>query len=58
MEYKGSGSIATVCDLGFFLKRQPPIMGLDGIVTDNDVELILRKNRRGISGSTYEFGWG
>ncbi len=55
MEYKGSGSILTVCDLGFFLKREAPIQGKDGFVFDNDVQLILRKNRRGISGKTFEF---
>ena len=38
MEYKGSGGIAMVADLGFFL-----------INTENEFVLQLRKNRRGVS---------
>jgi replicative DNA helicase len=40
-EYKGSGSIATVCDLGFFIERDPE--------DKQKMILALRKNRRGIS---------
>jgi len=51
MEYKGSGSIATVCDLGFFIKRSEVSIGLD-----NQAILILRKNRRGTYGEfTFNF---
>lgn len=46
LEYKGSGSIATVCDLGFFLTRDFEL----GVIT-----LILRKNRRGASGISWQF---
>ncbi len=41
LEYKGSGSIATVCDLGFIILRDYQL----GVT-----ELLLRKNRRGASG--------
>lgn len=46
VEYKGSGSIGTVCDLGFFIED-----------TDlpNSYILRLRKNRRGVSGQFFEF---
>ena len=46
LEYKGSGSIATVCDLGFFLTRDFDL----GTLT-----LMLRKNRRGASGLSWQF---
>lgn len=46
LEYKGSGSIATVCDLGFFLQRD---FDLDVLT------LMLRKNRRGASGLSWQF---
>lgn len=49
IEYKGSGSIATVCDLGFFIERAE-ITG-----DKNYVNLVLKKNRRGISGMVFEF---
>lgn len=55
LEYKGSGSIATVCDLGFFITRENPIEGMNGYVFDNEVKLTLRKNRRGISGAEFKF---
>lgn len=46
VEYKGSGSIGTVCDLGFFIE-------------DSDIpehfNLRLRKNRRGVSGQEFRF---
>ena len=49
LEYKGSGSIATVCDLGFFLERE---FDLDKLI------LSLRKNRRGVSKMRWEFRFG
>jgi replicative DNA helicase len=59
LEYKGSGNIATVCDLGFIMTRG----------SDNEFKLRLQKNRRGGSGRDitlmfkqpggwiYETGW-
>lgn len=49
-EYKGSGAIATVCDLGFFLRR-PEVITKD--VSENQIDLDLKKNRRGLSGKTF-----
>ena len=46
VEYKGSGSIGTVCDLGFFIEKSE---------IDNAARVRLRKNRRGVSGSTFNF---
>jgi replicative DNA helicase len=46
VEYKGSGSIGTVADLGFFIE--------DGNEYA-DFVLRLRKNRRGISGQEFNF---
>ncbi len=46
VEYKGSGSIGTVCDLGFFIE--------DG-ESPQEFILRLRKNRRGISGNDFRF---
>lgn len=48
LEYKGSGSIATVCDLGFFITRTTD--EFEDVLT-----LILKKNRRGSSGLKLEF---
>jgi replicative DNA helicase len=45
LEYKGSGSIATVCDLGFFLERDFEM---------KIMKLSLRKNRRGMSGQAIQ----
>lgn len=39
LEYKGSGSIAQICDLGFRMNQKD----------FNQIELILGKNRRGVS---------
>jgi replicative DNA helicase len=47
LEYKGSGSIATVCDLGFFIERGNSEWDPNN---DNPLKLSLRKNRRGGSG--------
>lgn len=55
VEYKGSGSIATVCDLGFFMERLN--QGSDmkwSAQSEFQTTLTLRKNRRGISGYTYK----
>jgi replicative DNA helicase len=46
VEYKGSGSIGTVCDLGFFIEKT---------TLDNTARLRLRKNRRGVSGADFNF---
>jgi replicative DNA helicase len=45
LEYKGSGNIATVADLGFIIERQETIA----------FKLMLQKNRRGQSGSFINF---
>lgn len=47
IEYKGSGSIATAADLGFFIEP--------GRAGESSLSLRLRKNRRGISGISYSF---
>lgn len=47
VEYKGSGTIGTVCDLGFFIEQ--------GTMGDNSFTLRLRKNRRGTSGIAFNF---
>lgn len=46
VEYKGSGSIGTVCDLGFFIEKTE---------MEGSARLRLRKNRRGISGESFSF---
>jgi len=48
VEYKGSGGIATVADLGFFLKRG------EGDTNEVPIQLNLRKNRRGFSGLSFD----
>jgi replicative DNA helicase len=50
LEYKGSGGIAMVADLGFFIVRPK-----DDEEDKNKLILSLRKNRRGISGINFEF---
>lgn len=45
LEYKGSGSIAMVCDLGFIITRK----SFNQITDLQSVQLKLRKNRRGPS---------
>jgi replicative DNA helicase len=47
VEYKGSGSIGTVCDLGFFIEESPTV---------GTMVIRLRKNRRGVAGQTFNFG--
>lgn len=49
VEYKGSGSIAMVCDLGFFIERQT---GQEQ--SSSQFQLNLRKNRRGSSGYAFQ----
>ena len=49
LEYKGSGSIATVADLGFFVIRG------DHQLEPEKLYVILKKNRRGISGLKFDF---
>jgi replicative DNA helicase len=46
VEYKGSGSIGTVCDLGFFIEE---------VETAGMMKIRLRKNRRGVSGADFDF---
>jgi replicative DNA helicase len=50
VEYRGSGSIATVCDLGFFIEPDP-----EAEFNHEAFILRLRKNRRGISGLEFKF---
>lgn len=51
VEYKGSGSIATVADLGFFIQRG------DYELNPDQLNLFLRKNRRGISGLEFNLAF-
>lgn len=51
VEFKGSGNIATVADLGLFIERSE----YEPETTRQDVKLILKKNRRGISGIEFNF---
>ena len=51
MEYKGSGGIITVCDLGFFMTREK----IEENQSTNMFKIELKKNRRGLSGTSYEF---
>jgi len=44
IEYRGSGAIAHVADLGFIVERTDP----EG--STNEIKLNLKKNRRGVSG--------
>jgi len=50
LEYKGSGSIAMVADLGFFLVRM-----VDKSSLNAQIKLILKKNRRGDSFAQFMF---
>lgn len=55
VEYKGSGAIAQVADLGFFLERENPVLDSNGRpIGEQKVRLNLRKNRRGISGTYFD----
>jgi replicative DNA helicase len=51
LEYKGSGSIATVADLGFFIDRE----NTEWVPNqDTLLKLELRKNRRGGTGMVFD----
>lgn len=52
LEFKGSGSIATVCDLGIVMSR-----GETWSSGSNELLLCVRKNRRGVSGDTLSVGF-
>ncbi len=52
LEYKGSGSIATVCDLGFVIGKKDTDFN-ENTRSLESVTLTLRKNRRGISGGEF-----
>ncbi len=55
VEYKGSGAIAQIADLGFFVERAQPILDINNQPIGNQpVRINLRKNRRGISGLSWE----
>jgi len=54
VEYKGSGSIGTVCDLGFFIETMKKT-GDFMFDSNAPTTLRLRKNRRGIAGTGYNF---
>lgn len=58
LEYKGSGSIATVADLGFFLSKGDADLQLSPNV--EDYILMLAKNRRGASkiATKLQVAWG
>lgn len=49
VEYRGSGGIGIACDLGFFIESAPTEF------TDVSFSLKLRKNRRGLSGASFDF---
>jgi replicative DNA helicase len=49
LEYKGSGGIAQVADLGMFIIRNQD--------TPDKLTLQVKKNRRGISGVNFDFGF-
>lgn len=54
VEYRGSGSIATVCDLGLFVEQsQSP----KASTVMNSFAIKIRKNRRGISGMAFDFSF-
>lgn len=57
LEYKGSGAIAMVCDLGFFLERNNPTCDDQDYQANNGTILTLKKNRRGISGNVINLGY-
>ena len=52
LEFKGSGSIATVCDIGLVITR-----GTEWSGGGNELFISLRKNRRGISGKSVSCGF-
>lgn len=50
LEYKGSGSVAMVADIGLFILRGDADLG-----SQNDLTLVLKKNRRGVSGLSFSY---
>lgn len=56
VEFRGSGTIATVCDLGFFIERNEQIQ-TNGNQTQNIFTIKLKKNRRGVSGMFWDFAF-
>lgn len=56
VEFRGSGTIATVCDLAFFIERNETIQ-TNGNQTQNIFTLKLKKNRRGVSGMFWDFAF-
>ena len=52
LEYKGSGSIATVADIGFYVTRNE--LAIEG-ENKNMFFISIRKNRRGTSGISFPF---
>lgn len=55
IEYKGSGAIATICDLGFFIERNRSVNVNDAYRKDKqEIVLTLMKNRRGVSGVQFK----
>lgn len=54
LEYKGAGTIAQVCDLGFWLWRER-IEDYTQPREGDKLKLTLRKNRRGFSGGSFYF---
>jgi replicative DNA helicase len=57
LEYKGSGSIAMVADLGFFLERPAGCEDSTDYEQSSGTELTIKKNRRGLSGYQINFGY-
>lgn len=53
LEYKGSGSIATVCDIGLFIERAEYFEGANW----QGLTMTIKKNRRGMSGNTYNLSF-
>jgi len=50
-EFRGSGSIAHVADIAFFLEREDYVEGSEF----QPINITLKKNRRGLSGSQFTF---
>lgn len=53
IEYKGSGGIAMVADLGIILERPQN----ENYTQSDGIELTIKKNRRGLSGVTFRLGY-
>ena len=57
IEYKGSGGIAMVADLGFFIIRPSMEEVASKAKESSRFQLALRKNRRGVSGIAYNLNF-